>query len=135
MLDTDICIHMINRRSGYESIVTRMDGLHYGQILIWAITEAELAYGVARSARRADNQTALLLFIQRFEVVPFDHDAAQIYGPLRQALQAGGHPIGPLDMLIAAHAQSVGCTLVTHNVREFSRVEDLAVEDWVAGSG
>ena len=77
MLDTETCIHMINRRAGYESIVTRIDGLHYGQILISAITEAELAYGVARSARRADNRTALLLFIQRFEVVAFDHDAAQ----------------------------------------------------------
>lgn len=135
MLDTDVCIHIINRRSGYESIVARMGGLQYGQIVISAITDAELAYGVARSARKSDNQTALLLFIQRFEVAPFDHDAAQKYGPLRQALQAGGQPIGPLDMLIAAHALSAGCTLVTHNVREFSRVRDLAVEDWVVGTG
>jgi len=132
MLDTDVCIHLINRRAGYESIVDRINGLDYGQILISAITEAELAYGVARSARKTNNRSALLLFLQRFEIAPFDHDAAQHYGPLRQSLQAAGQPIGPLDMLIAAHALSADCILVTHNVREFSRIRDLTLEDWIA---
>ena len=131
MLDTDVCIHLINRRAGFESIVDRISGLDYGQIVISAITEAELAYGIARSARKADNRSALLLFLQRFELAPFDHDAAQHYGPLRQSLQAAGQPIGPLDMLIAAHALSADCILVTHNVREFSRIRGLTLEDWV----
>ena len=75
---------------------------------------------------------ALLLFLQRFEIASFDHDAAHHYGPLRQVLQAAGQPIGPLDMLIAAHALSAECILVTHNVREFSRIPDLTLEDWIA---
>ncbi len=132
MLDTDVCIHLLNRRASYESIVDRISGLTYGQVLISAITEAELAYSVARSTRKADNRGALLLFLQRFEIAPFDHNAAQRYGPLREGLQAAGQPIGPLDMLIAAHALSAGCILVTHNVREFSRIPDLTLEDWLA---
>ena len=125
MLDTDVCIHLLNRRASYESIVERISGLSYGQVLISAITEAELAYGVARSTRKADNRGALLLFLQRFEIAPFDHDAAQRYGPLREGLKAVSQRIGPSYLLIAAHALSAGCVLVTHNVWEFSRIPDL----------
>jgi tRNA(fMet)-specific endonuclease VapC len=97
-----------------------------------AITLAELRYGIAASRRRNLNLAKLELFLASFEVVPFDDRAALAYGPLRAYLQAQGTSIGPLDALIAAHALSLGATVVTNNVREFSRVPNLVMENWLA---
>jgi tRNA(fMet)-specific endonuclease VapC len=70
-------------------------------------------------------------FILPFTIWPFDGDAASAYGPLRASLESQGMPIGPIDMLIAAHALSLGATLVTNNEREFRRVPGLLVENWL----
>ena len=129
MFDTDICIYVINRKPGHESILKRLDGREHGEIVLSAITLAELRYGIAASRRRNLNLAKVELFLASFEVVPFDDRAAFAYGPLRAHLQAQGTPIGPLDALIAAHALSLGATVVTNNVRELSRVPNLVMEN------
>ena len=130
LLDTNACVHLINRRPGYERLLARIDGRDYGEILISAITLAELEFGVAKSARGAGNRGRLELFLARFEIAPFDARAAAC-GPLRAALETKGTPIGPLDTQIAAHALVLGAILVTGNVREFGRVAGLKVENWL----
>ena len=132
MFDTDICIYLLNRKPGHESILKRLDGREHGEIVLSAITLAELRYGIAASRRRNLNLAKLELFLASFEVVPFGDRAAFAYGPLRAHLQAQGTPIGPLDALIAAHALSLGAAVVTNNVREFSRVPNLVMENWLA---
>ncbi len=132
MFDTDTCIYLLNQKPGHESILKRLDGREHGEIVLSAITLAESRYGIAASHRRSLNLAKLELFLASFEVVPFDDRAALAYGPLRAHLQVRGTPIGPLDALIAAHALSLGTTVVTNNVREFSRVPNLVVENWLA---
>ena len=131
LLDTDTCIYLINRESGYEAILRRMDGRQYGEIIISAITLAALRFGIAKSLHQQRNRVRLELFLARFETTAFDINAATAYGPLRAYLQAQGTPIGPLDTLIAAHALSLDAVLVSNNLREFSRVSDLVLESWV----
>ena len=130
LLDTNICVYLINRRPHHETVLRHMDGLTYGDILISAITIAELRYGVANSARPERNQEKFESFIERFEIADFDDEAAAVYGYIRAGLKNAGTPIGPLDTLIAAHAISLQCTLVTNNVREFERVPGLKIENW-----
>jgi tRNA(fMet)-specific endonuclease VapC len=130
LLDTNICIFLLNQRQGFERIVQRMNGLERRQVGLSAITVAELEFGVAASKRQRDNFKRLERFLVDFEVLPFDRDAAKPYGALRRVLQTQGTPIGPLDFLIAAHALALKATLVTNNTGEFLRVPGLAVEDW-----
>ena len=132
LLDTDTCICMINRRPGYEGILGRMGGLRYGDVLLSTITLAELRYGVAKSGHRERNRDRLEMFLARFEERDFDASASRAYGSIRAQLEAAGTPIGPLDTLLAAHALSLGAIMVTNNVREFSRVTGLALENWAA---
>lgn len=131
LLDTNICVYLINRRPGYERLLDRIDRRDYGELLISAITLAELEFGVAKSARGAENRGRLDLFLARFEIASFDADAAAAYGRLRAALEGRGTPIGPLDTQIAAHALALRAILVTNNVREFGRVTGLKVENWL----
>lgn len=131
MFDTDVCIYLLNRRLSYENILKRMDGLSYGEVLISAITLAELRYGIAASQRREANLSKLELFMAQFEVKPFDEYVASTYGVIRAHLKAMGKPIGPLDTLIAAQAKALAATLVTNNIAEFSRVPGLDLENWL----
>jgi len=130
LLDTNICIFLLNQRQGFERIVQRMDGLERNQVGLSAITVAELEFGVAASKRQGDNFQRLERFLVDFEVLPFDRDAAKSYGPIRKALRTQGTPIGPLAFLIATHALALKATLVTNNTSEFLRVPGLVVEDW-----
>ena len=132
LLDTDTCIYLLNRKPGYQSILSHIDGLVYGDVLISAITLAELRFGVAKSTRGALNMANLETFLARFELADFDSEAAAVYGPIRAELEAKGTPIGPLDTLIAAQAITRRALLVTSNVREFSRVRGLRLENWMA---
>jgi tRNA(fMet)-specific endonuclease VapC len=131
VLDTDICIYLLNHRPGYENILKHLDGRAYGQVILSAITLAELRFGIAASQRREANLAKLELFLASFETAPFAEQAAMAYGSIRAYLQAQGALIGPLDMLIAAHALSLKATLVTNNGREFSRVPGLSIENWL----
>ena len=130
LLDTDICIYVINERPPkvLEAFL-RHEGAGLG---ISAVTAAELFYGVARSASQR-NLRALRQFLAPLEVAPFDATAAEVFGSLRAWLASQGTPIGPCDTQIAAHAMALGITLVSNNTREFSRVPGLRVENWAAG--
>lgn len=135
LLDTDICIYLLNQRPGFEAILRRLDGRQQGEVALSAITLAELRFGIAASQRRDVNLAKLELFLAAFEIAPFDASAATAYGSLRAHLKALGTPIGPLDTLIAAHALALGATVATHNVREFGRVPGLTVENWLDAMG
>lgn len=127
LLDTNICIYVINRRP--PEVIARFRRHRAGEIGLCSVVAAELAYGVARSGSRR-NREALELFLSPLEILPFDERAVWAYGDLRTGLERRGLTIGPMDTMIAAHALSVGATLVTNNLREFSRVEGLALENW-----
>jgi tRNA(fMet)-specific endonuclease VapC len=101
-----------------------------GDIGISSITLSELRFGVAKSTHREKNAKALDEFIIPLEVVPYDDAAAQAYGDIRAILEKAGTPIGSMDMLIAAHAVSLGIPLVTNNTREFLRVHSITLVDW-----
>lgn len=130
MLDTDTCIALIKRQP--EKLLRKLAGKSPGQVGLSAITVAELQLGVARSSRLDEAAAALVEFLLPCEIAPFDDAASAAYGPAVAALLRKGTPIGPMDSLIAAHALSLGATLVTHNTREFGRVPQLRVEDWLS---
>lgn len=129
MLDTNICIFVIKNKP--ESVLQKFMQHKPNDICISSITYAELLHGVEKSKAKEKNRIALTMFLSEIQIVSFDVLAAQSYGMIKADLQRKGLPIGPMDTLIAAHAQSLGLTLVTNNTREFSRVENLALEDWV----
>lgn len=129
LLDTNICIYVINRKPA--GVLRHFEHLSIGDIGISSITGAELAYGVEKSGA-ARNRQALEKFLAPLEVVAFDDAAMRQYGQLRARLEKQGTPIGPLDMLIAAHAMALGSVLVTNNTREFTRIPGLALENWTA---
>lgn len=131
MLDTNICIYLLNRSIGYENILAKIDGLAYEQVVISSLTLAELKYGIAKSVKKETNRIKLEYFLYQFECLPFDTDATSCYGDIRVQLESKGTPIGPLDTLIAAHALSLSATMVTSNARKFERVEGLALENWI----
>ena len=128
LLDTNVCIHIIRRRP--QAVLRRFEDYEIGEIGLSSVTVAELRYGVEKSSSPGQNLQALGRFLLPLEVLAFGQEAAASYGRVRAALERAGTPIGPLDTLIAAHAVSVGVTLVTNNTREFQRVPDLEVEDW-----
>lgn len=128
MLDTNICIYMIRKRSPHA--LSRLTACVPGSVAVSSITVAELQFGVSKSQYPAQNQQALDMFLIPLQIADFDYQAASAYGQIRAALESLGQPIGALDMLIAAHALSLDALLITNNVFEFSRVPGLALEDW-----
>ena len=127
MLDTNICIYVINARP--PSVLERFRRERLGSIGISSVTAAELAFGVAKSGS-ARNREALEMFLTPLEVLPFDASAIWHYGDLRAALERRGEPIGALETMIAAHAMASNTILVTNNTREFARVAGLRLENW-----
>ena len=130
MLDTNICIYIIKQQP--VTVLKRFLEYQIGDIGISSITLSELRYGVAKSTHQEKNTKALDEFITPLEVVSFDEEAAHVYGDIRATLEKAGTPIGAMDMLIAAHAVSLGIPLVTNNTREFVRIPTLNVIDWIA---
>ena len=127
LLDTNTCVYAIKRM---PQVVRRLQERSPDDFAVSAITVAELRFGAAKSSRPTETRRSVDAFLKPFEVLPFGNDAANEYAPLRLALEREGRPIGERDLLIAATAKSLGLIVVTHNVREFSRVPDLKVEDW-----
>ncbi len=129
MLDTNICIYLIKKKPA--GVVRRLQSLQISDVSLSSITLGELEYGVEKSQRPEQNRWALMEFLSPLDILSFDDDAAQRYGKLRSRLERSGNLIGPMDLLIAAHALSLGAVLVTNNASEFRRVEELTVENWV----
>ena len=96
------------------------------------IALSELEYGVSKSSKPEQNKLALAEFVAPLEIIAYGDAAAAHYGRIRTLLERQGTPIGRLDTLIAAHASALGCTLVTNNDREFSRIPNLVVENWIS---
>lgn len=128
MLDTNICIYLIKQKP--FKVLRHFKSRSIGDIGISTISLAELRYGVSKSQHVEKNQQALNEFILPLEVADFDGKAAEEYGIIRAELEKKGKPIGSMDMLIGAHALSLGATLVTNNIREFKGIKHLKVVDW-----
>ena len=128
MLDTDTCSYIMKRTS--EALVTRLRKFPVSEVCISVITKAELLYGVEISPRRRQDETALQAFLAYTEVLDFPDEAARHYANIRAHLKRRGTMIGANDLLIAAHARSLGLTVVTNNTREFARVPKLKIENW-----
>lgn len=128
LLDTNTCIRFLNGRS--PQIKAKMSRLQQGQAVLCSIVVAELLYGGWRSQTPEQTLKRQRTFIQLFESLPFDNQAAELYGQIRAVLAEQGIPIGGNDLMIAAIARAHNLTLVTHNTGEFSRVPGLQLEDW-----
>lgn len=131
LLDTNACIAAIGGRPSVRQRIqdTAGDG---AAICVSSITIFELWLGIGRSERVADNTDQLAAFVYRVTTLPFDDEDAKVAGLLRATLRRQGRPIGPYDLLLAGQALRHDLTIVTANVREFSRVPDLRWENWEA---
>jgi tRNA(fMet)-specific endonuclease VapC len=127
LLDTNTCIYAIKRR---PEVVNRLQSGSPDDFGVSAITVAELRFGATKSSRPKQTRESVDAFLKPFEILPFGDEAANEYAEIRLALERAGRPIGERDLLIAATAKARGITVVTHNLREFSRVPGLSVEDW-----
>ena len=128
MLDTNICIYVMKN---YPQALREKFNALAEQLCISTITLGELHYGAEKSARRADNLTAIEHFVARLDVLPFEAKAAAHYGQVRAELERAGTPCGAHDMQIGGHARSEGLIVVTNNIREFNRMPGIRAENWV----
>ncbi len=129
LLDTNICIYIIKKRPA--DVINRFKSIDPGDIAISSITLAELQFGVMKSSDPVRNQEALNKFITPLEIADFDYFDTLEYGKTRAYLESKGTPIGPLDTLIASQALSKGLILVSNNLKEFSRIPGLVMENWL----
>lgn len=128
LLDTNICIYIIKKKPAW--VIDRFSSLDIDDIGVSSITSSELYYGVAKSQKQEQNRLALFEFFLPLNIVPYDQAASSSYGDVRAYLEKKGSLIGPLDLMIAAHALSLGLTLVTNNIKEFERIGNLNIENW-----
>ena len=131
MLDTNILVYFMNGKPGFEKIARRMSGRSPGDVRSSAITLAELRVGIENGEFRAENKAALDGLLEFLQIDDFPAAAAGDFGEIKTALLSRGKPIGPYDLLIAAHASHLGAVLVTNNEREFRRVPGLGVQNWL----
>jgi tRNA(fMet)-specific endonuclease VapC len=126
-LDTNICIYAMR---GEPAPLVRRFLAWSSEIHVSAIVVAELEYGVVNSTRHVENAARLAKFLDKVNVVDWDHASARAYAQIRFALKA--QPISTEDMMIAACAIAHNATLITNNLREFARVPNLRLENWAA---
>jgi len=129
LLDTNTCIRFINGRSEKirQRLISQSDD---DDIAISVISKAEMYYGSAKSQTPIQSRRKQDEFLIRFRSLPFDDQTADVCGSIRATLDRAGTPIGAYDLMIGATALVHGLILVTHNVREFRRVDNLSIEDW-----
>jgi len=130
LLDTNICIAIIRNKP--VNVIKKLTSHKPGDVGVSVITVAELVHGTQKSSQPEQNMTALDQFLLPLDIADFDQNAATAYGQLRAYLERQGNLIGSMDMLIAAHGLSLDVVLLTNNVREFQRVPNLKIEDWLA---
>ena len=128
LLDTNTCIRYINGRA--PNIRTKILSVSDTDITVCAITKAEMFYGAAKSQYPERSRAKQEAFFTRFVSLSFDDNAAKQFGLIRAKLESAGTPIGAYDMQIAAIAITHDLIVVTHNTKEFSRINDLKIEDW-----
>lgn len=129
LLDTSICIYIIKEKP--ESVIKIFSKIKLGDVEISATTITEMYFGLAKSSKPNENTIALQEFLQPLVTLDFNSDDAVVYGRIRAELEANGQMIGAMDLLIAAIALSRELILVTNNEKEFSRIKDLKLENWV----
>ena len=129
MLDTNICIYVLKNRT--DKLRNKFKAIR--DICISSITYGELCFGIENGSAhfKQERWQQLEIFTQRLLIDSWGENSARHYGAIRSALKKEGTPIGNNDLLIAAHARSIDAVLVTNNVREFNRVPDLKIENWV----
>lgn len=130
LLDTTMCIYLMKHQP--EAVARRFAQCYVGDVVMSAITFAELQYGVAVSADPARERDNLASLIEDIPVIPFDTDAALAYGPIRLATRDSKKD--HLDKLIAAHALALGVTVVTNNEKDFAKYPGVAIENWLMAS-
>ena len=128
LLDTNICIYIINKRS--PEIIEKISNLNPTELKVSSITVAEMEYGASKSENREKNKNALKRFLSSFEIINFDTKDAEIYGIIRAELERNGNIIGAYDMQIAAQALRWDYVLVTNNTKEFNRINKLKLGNW-----
>jgi len=129
LLDTNICIYIIKKKP--IQVLQKLQTFQPSEIGISSITLSELDYGIEKSSYPQKNRFALMQFLSPFEIASYDHHASEIYGRIRAVLEKQGKPIGAMDLLIAAHAMALDAVLVTNNEKEFRKIQDLKIENWV----
>ncbi|AFY93750.1 type II toxin-antitoxin system tRNA(fMet)-specific endonuclease VapC [Chamaesiphon minutus] len=128
LLDTNVCVMYLNGRS--DSVRSRILSTPSQDLAVCSVVKAELFYGAMRSNNQARTLERQQQFLDRFISLPFNDEAAIVFGEIRAHLANAGTPIGAYDLQIAAIAIANDIILVTHNTREFSRVAGLPIEDW-----
>jgi tRNA(fMet)-specific endonuclease VapC len=129
LLDTNVLSAMVKRPRG--ELARRIAAMDRGAYCISIVVACELRYGVRKKC--SQNLSAKVeQLLASIDVLPLEAEVDHHYADMRVALECIGQPIGHNDLFIAAHARALGLTLVTDNMREFSRVPSLAVEDWLA---
>jgi tRNA(fMet)-specific endonuclease VapC len=130
MLDTDICSYIMKRSN--QPLLDRLQQVRVSDVCISVITKSELLFGVEMSPRHEQDESALEAFLPYVDVLDFPDQAAPHYVNIRAHLKTRGTMFGANDLLIAAHARSLGLTLVTNNTSEFERVPALVLENWTS---
>ncbi len=128
MLDTDTCSYAMKRT--FHDLVEKIRNFAPGELKVSTVTAYELEYGARKSGRFEQLNAVIRAFLQNVEILPFDLSAAREAGMIRAELARAGSPIGAYDLMIAGHARALSAALLTHNVRVFSRVSGISVEDW-----
>jgi tRNA(fMet)-specific endonuclease VapC len=128
MLDTDTSSYIMKRSN--DPVLKRLKKTPVTDVCISVITKCELLFGVEISPRKQQDEAALAAFLEYVEVLDFPDQASDDYAKIRSELKRRGTMIGAHDLFLAAHARSLGLTLVTNNTREFSRVAQLKIENW-----
>jgi len=129
LLDTNICIYIIKKKP--DDVIIKLKSKSKKDIYISSITIAELEYGVSKSKFPEKNKIALIEFLSIFKILNFDDHDAMEFGIIKSDLESKGKIIGPMDLLLAAQAKSKNLILITNNTKEFERIKDLKIENWI----
>lgn len=129
MLDTDTCAFVLRRTS--DALLARIQAVPVLQQVMSVVTYAELLYGVQVSSKKKANQAAVEALARHLAILEWPREAARHYAEIRSDLKRKGSMIGANDLLIAAHARSIGAIVVTNNTKEFTRVKGLKIENWM----
>lgn len=131
LIDTNTCIYSIKGQNA--SLNQHLFTISPDDIFVSSVTVGELFYGAAKSRWDSRTRETLNGFLANFNILPFDETDAILFGQIRAHLELAGTPIGTYDLMIAAQGICRGLTVVTHNVKEFSRVPGISLEDWAEG--